>query len=249
MRSGNYRRVERVYFCKETVSQKETLMKKLILALIVGVALALPTLPAFAYPPCSAFQAPNQYEQFCRYDVTANDTYRVAPGIPFAWLRSAASSAAPPVYTVYPSTGASMVTVTGGQWDGYQWWWQVETYPNRRARGWVEMASLQQVVQQSAPSAPVPTPTIEGISDPSIQIQAQWTTPFRGRVEDGTPFLWVRAAPNSGPILYTLRPGTQFEVTGSPGHDGFQWWWPVEIRSGSTVIDGWVEQGSITPSG
>lgn len=239
-------------------------MRKRIALLLTALACILPLGAAAAYPFCGPHQPPSQSSAFCRYDLVLNDYYRVTPGLPFVWLRAEPSSTAAVRATVWPSTGASLVTVGGSaHWDGYQWWYEMATYPDGRGRGWVERVSLAQVVQQSAPPVytPVPFPAtpipsfpatpvpMPGVGDPSIEVQANWRAPFDARVEAGVPFLWIRQSPNSGGIVGTLGANAPFRVLGPAAFDGRQWWWQVQAAIGSAHLVGWVEQGSITPVG
>jgi hypothetical protein len=230
-------------------------MPKRLLIVMFVVLLLLPVGAAFAYPFCGPDQPPNQPSGFCRYDLTGNDTYRVAPGVPFVWLRTEPSSHAAIRATIWPSAGASMVTVGGvARWDGVQWWYEVRTYPSGHVTGWVERVSLAQVVLNSPPvltptPTPFPAPPPDGVSDPSIEIQADWRPPFNARVEAGVPFLWMREAPNAGRIIFTLPRNGAFRVIGPAAYDGRQWWWQVSFGIGTTQYVGWVEQGSITPTG
>lgn len=229
------------------------MFRKLLLSMF-GL-LVLPVSSVLAYPFCGLYQAPDQYAAFCRYDLVANDTYRVAPGVPFVWLRDAPASTGGIRATVRPSAGASLVTVGGSaHWDGFQWWYELSTMPDRRVTGWVERVSLAQFVLNDAPPAvtplpPTPTPVAGGITDPSIQVQANWTAPFSARVEDGVPFLWLREGPNQGAVVFTLPRKGAFRVEGPAAFDGYQWWWRVSYRNGLTSHTGWVEQGAITPVG
>lgn len=230
-------------------------MKRFLLAGLIVLVCILPLGAASAYPFCGLYQPPNQSSAFCRYDLVANDTYRVTTGVPFVWLRAEPSSTAGVRATVWPSASASLVTVGGSaHWDGFQWWYEMATYPDWRVRGWVERVSLTQVVLNPAPPVYTPTPAPfqptstpdPGVGDPSIEVQAPWTAPLNARVEAGVPFLWIREAPNQGRIFDTLGAGEQFIVTNYPQFDGYQYWWPVvSFRR----IRGWVEQGSITPIG
>lgn len=217
-------------------------MKKLLIVCLVIGCLTMAN-AALAYPFCGPSQPPDQYAAFCRYDLVANDTYRLAPGVPFAWLRTQPLSHAGIRATIRPSSGASLVTVGGSaHWDGVQWWYEVAIYPSRHITGWVERVSLSQMVLQSATVPLPPTPTPAPLSDPSIQVQANWGTPFAAVVETGTPFLWLREAPNHGAILATLGASAAFTVEGPAAFDGRQWWWRVTAHG----FSGWVEQGSIT---
>lgn len=217
-------------------------MKKIVFITVLMAALLFSAAGVFAYPFCGPHQPPNQYSAFCRYDLTANDTYRVRSDVPFVWLRSDPTSTAPVVHTVYPSADATLVTAgAAGYWDGYQWWWEMTTYPGREQRGWVERISLAQVV--------ITTPPDESVTDASIQLQAKWETPFGAIMEqsENVSFVWIREQPAVGRILYSIRPTEPFQVIGSPESDGYQWWWPVRIGSAAATITGWVEQGSIVP--
>lgn len=217
-------------------------MKRVIVVLLLVLVSALPFGAASAYPFCGPYQPPNQPSQFCRYDLVANDTYRLASGVPFAWLRAEPSSSAGIRGTVQPGTSASMVTVGGSaHWDGVQWWYEMTTYPDRRVRGWVERVSLAQVVRQPAPAPQTPQPAPG--NDPSIEEKAAWNAPFDARVEAGVPFLWLREGPNQGRAVLTISANGAFRVTGPAAFDGHQWWWQVAAQGSS----GWVEQGSITP--
>ena len=221
-------------------------MKKIAFVVLFASSLLFSLATTLAYPFCSPNQAPNQYEQFCRHDLTNNDTYRIRSDIPFAWLRSDPSSTAAPIATILHTTGASLITSAANTyWDGYQWWWQMTTYPRRDIKGWVEQSSMSQIVIESVTA----TPTIEGVNDASIQVLAHWEAPFRAVLDtsENVSFAWVREQPAAGNILYTIRANEPFQVTGSAGHDGYQWWWPVEINTRKGLISGWVEQGSIAP--
>ena len=221
-------------------------MKKIAFVVLFASSLLFSIATTLAYPFCGPNQAPNQDEQFCRYNLTNNDTYRIRSDIPFAWLRSAPSSIAPPIATILHSTGASLITAgSDTYWDGYQWWWQMTTYPQRDIKGWVEQASMSQFVVDPTTA----TPTIKGVNDASIQVLARWETPLRAVLDtsENVSFAWVREQPAAGRILYTIHASEPFQVTGAAGHDGYQWWWPVEINTSNGTISGWVEQGSIAP--
>lgn len=216
-------------------------MKKIIWTFLLLI-LAIPVTSVFAYPPCGPYAHPSD-EWFCRVDNIPNQLLRVRPEVPFVWIRNAASSDAAILTTVRPSTTATMILLADANqsasisWDGYQWWWEVELYPAGGVRGWVEMASLSAYIIE------LPTPTTD-ISDPSIQLLSDWVLPLSGRIETGMSFAWVRETPSSGGrIVHTLRQGQEFELTGGNRFDGYQWWWA--IRTGA--VNGWLEQGSITP--
>ena len=62
--------------------------------------------------------------------------------LPYVWVRSAPSSSASVVYTVYPTSYATLQTTGNTQWDGYQTWAEVTVIANSGIRGWVEQGSL-----------------------------------------------------------------------------------------------------------
>ena len=86
--------------------------------------------------------------------------------VPYVWVRAAPSSYASVVYTVYPTSYATLQTTGNTQWDGYQTWAEVTVIANGGIRGWVEQGSLVsattagsgwQVNVQAVPQAGVPT--------------------------------------------------------------------------------------------
>jgi len=88
----------------------------------------------------------------------------VTSSLPFVWLRSAPSSYAAAVYTLYPGYAATVETTGNTAWDGYQTWAEVYLIANSGIRGWVEQGSL---VSASQPAAPAQT----------WNSQAQWGQP------------------------------------------------------------------------
>lgn len=62
--------------------------------------------------------------------------------LPYVWVRSAPSSNAAVLYTVYPTSYATLETTGNTQWDGYQTWAEVYVTANANIRGWVEQGSL-----------------------------------------------------------------------------------------------------------
>ncbi len=67
--------------------------------------------------------------------------HSVRAGLPFAWVRSAPSSDAGAVLTLYPGW-LVIIQTAPPTWDGKQWWWQVRV-PARNIVGWIEQTALQ----------------------------------------------------------------------------------------------------------
>ena len=74
----------------------------------------------------------------------------VTSSLPFVWLRSAPSSYAAAVYTLYPGYAATVETTGNTAWDGYQTWTEVYLIANSGIRGWVEQGSLVSASQPAA---------------------------------------------------------------------------------------------------
>ncbi|HVO70039.1 MAG TPA: hypothetical protein VMT24_08340 [Aggregatilineaceae bacterium] len=95
--------------------------------------------------------------------VSSGQSYKIRVGVRFVWLRSAASSYAPVLYTVYPSQVSDPGTCLVGRssiqarWDGTQWWRNVMT-SNGIASGWVEDGSLDVCTGRVPTIVPSPTP-------------------------------------------------------------------------------------------
>lgn len=194
---------------------------------------------AWAYPPCGPFQEPltDAHGSFCRPEFPiGGELLRLTPGVPYAWLRSAPSSTAPAIRTLYPVAYANLQTdlntpATNYFWDGYQNWYRVHPYPlDKDVIGWVEQASLEY-----APITGYPP------EDPTTQ--ADWSVPVNGHVKPGIPFLWMRSQPDSSAAtLFTIPVNGAITIAGSPAFDGVQWWWRVDYASPQGVKQGYVEQ-------
>jgi len=203
----------------------------LLLVVIVLVPAVVQAAPDRQAAACTDYQAPSSG---CTAAFSTGQTLRVKELVPFIWLRAFPQS---PIIltTVYPGGSASMQVYTDPNYqvstfDGYQWWWLVATYPDRRVLGWVEQSSLR-----DATIAPPPT-------DPT-QV-ANWTTPLNGQVVPGVPFLWVRSTPSSvGQVVATIPGNGTLMILGAPQFDGVQWWWFVQYGFSA----GYVEQTRIMP--
>jgi hypothetical protein len=210
---------------------------------VLGACLGIVSKRALAYPPCGPFDEPlsSTSGSFCRPMYSTNELVQLAPGVPFAWIRSTPSSSAPVLKTIYPTSYPSMkVTYANDQnsaWDGFQNWFQVHPYPlDTNIVGWVEQASIMLASRQGYPP-----------EDPINQ--AQWAVPQIGYVKPGIPFLWIRTQPASdAAIVYTIPAGGALTITGTPSFDGVQWWWVVYYSSPSGVMQGYVEQQRIIAS-
>lgn len=82
----------------------------------------------------------------CFVGAVAATPMTVAASLPFVWIRSAPSSSATAVYTLYPSYHAVVETTGNTAWDGYQSWTEVYLIANAGVRGWVEQGSLVTMV-------------------------------------------------------------------------------------------------------
>lgn len=78
----------------------------------------------------------------------------VTSSLPFVWIRSAPSSYAAAVYTLYPSYNATVETTGNTTWDSYQTWTEVYLIGNPGVRGWVEQGSLVGASQPVAQPQP-----------------------------------------------------------------------------------------------
>ncbi len=74
---------------------------------------------------------------------------RIKAGVPFAWIRTTASSNAPVAGTVF--SGGLLLVNGAAQFDGVQYWWPVQVSLN--LSGWVEQNSLELVASFGAPAA------------------------------------------------------------------------------------------------
>ncbi len=208
--------------------------------LLLGAVVGIVPEKALAYPPCGPFQQPlTNNGSFCRPAYMGGELMQLAPGIPFAWVRSNPASDAPVVTTLYPASYANLQIASGSttridSWDGVQNWYLVHPYPlNKEVVGWVEQASLTYAAITGYP-----------LEDPTIQ--ADWAVPISGHVKPGIPFLWLRSAAGSDAgVLYTLPANAALTITGSPVFDGVQWWWMVDYATPRGVRHGYVEQALI----
>ncbi len=213
-------------------------MRRIFVLLLLVVGVVVPAvIPAVAQAepdrltPCSDQQPPSSG---CTPLFLSGQTLRVKELVPFVWLRALPQS---PIIltTVYPGGSASLQVYTDpnyqvAQFDGYQWWWLVGTYPDRRVLGWVEQSSLR--------DAAIPAPPTD------ITQVANWVTPMNGQVVPGVPFLWVRATPSSvGLVVATVPANGPLLILGAPQFDGVQWWWFVQYLYWA----GYVEQTRIMP--
>jgi hypothetical protein len=176
---------------------------------------------------------------FCRPTYFGGELLRIASGVPFVWIRSGPSSAAPVLKTIYPAAYANLQIVSFSatpifSWDGTQNRFAVHPYPmDTNVVGWIEQASLAGVSTTGYPP-----------EDPTVQ--AAWGVPVKGHVKPGVPFLWLRAGPASDAgILITIPAHGALTILGPPSFDGVQWWWTVNYASGRGVRRGFVEQALI----
>jgi hypothetical protein len=76
---------------------------------------------------------------------TNRQAARAKAGIPFIWVRETPSSGAGILSTIFPGQTFT-VTGTPSEWDGAQWWWQVQVNTaNGSVTGWVEQTSIQPI--------------------------------------------------------------------------------------------------------
>jgi len=212
----------------------------LIVAFVLGMSVGVVHQRALAYPPCGPLQQPLvDSGSFCRPQYIGGELLRLAPGVPFAWIRSEPSSYARILKTLHPAAYANLQIVSYSptpifSWDGYQNWYMVHPYPmDTTVVGWIEQGSLAGVSTTGYPP-----------EDPTYQ--AAWNTPVRGHVKPGVPFLWLRAQPASNTaVLATIPANGALTITGSPSFDGAQWWWTVDYGSRRGIRRGYVEQALI----
>jgi hypothetical protein len=218
-------------------------MTGIMIVLVVAICLGAVGGRALAYPPCGPYQEPlsNDSGSFCRPMYFGYELVHLTSGVPFAWIRSAPSSDAPILTTIYPTSYASMKLIYANErytaWDGFQNWYQVHPYPvDTGVVGWVEQASITSAAYSGYPP-----------ENPAEL--AQWTVPQTGTVKPGVPFLWIRsAAASDAGIVATIPAGGTLTIAGSPTFDGVQWWWKVDYSSRSGIQHGYVEQALIIAS-
>ena len=213
-------------------------MMDITVVLAVVICLGAVSGQVLAYPPCGPNQIPES-GSFCRPMYYTNQLLHLADGVPFAWIRSAPSSDAPVLTTIYPTSYASMKVVSecNTTWDGFQNWYQVHPYPmNTSIVGWVEQVSITAAAYSGYPP-----------ENPAEL--AQWTTPQTGYVKPGVPFLWIRSTASSDAHVVAIIPtGAALTIVGSAMFDGVQWWWKVDYAARSVVKSGYVEQALIIAS-
>lgn len=191
---------------------------------LVFVLLAL-TLLAGVFPVAAQQPNPPTIDTSCPYTLKA--------GVPFAWLRLAASSAAPYGPTLQPGQTVQSNTPPTLTWDGVQWWLYVwPNVANVHGYYWVELSSLEARCAQ-----PTPPPGNSGA--------ANWREGNVVRVKSNVAFVWFRAQPAPGnPPIHTAFSRAELVIMGGPSQDNFgQWWWLMRDPRYSVI--GWVEQNSV----
>lgn len=158
----------------------------------------------------------------------------LAPGVPFAWLRDDALSAANVRGTVLPG---QLLFIQGGtslpRFDGIQYWWLVRTNGISKI-GWIEQKSLQQITV---------TPTLIPTSVPGQS--AGWAAGTLLVIKSTVPYSLLRISPSSAAASRALLyPGSRLTVyNANATWDGVQWWWQVAYPS--LNLFGWIEQNSL----
>jgi hypothetical protein len=181
----------------------------------------------------------------------------ITTGVPFIWIRTSPSSAAPVRVVAYRN---ALLTIRDANpvSDGTQLWWLVN-YPLLNLYGWVEQRSLVTTVNNPTPvptsSAPIVVPTVGPVSAatavpstpvpptsvPSASSFAKWGVPGIVHIRQTVGFAWLRVVPG-GAIAQTLLSGSMLLLKDAPTFDGVQYWWPVQTTGNQT---GWIEQNSL----
>jgi len=206
--------------------------------LLSGIGLQ-PAEAAYFYPPCRPFQE-SSAQAICREPHIGGELIHLTTGVPFGWIRSAPSSDAPPLATLYPSEYATAQIVRRilpdyaniAAWDGTQRWYKVHLYPTQKhITGWLEQASIDTAIA---------TTVIYPSDDPTVQ--AEWVASQDVVVKPGIPFLRLRSRPlSTGRIVATAHNNELLTLQGASTFDTVQWWW--QVTDGQT--SGWVEQSHL----
>ena len=111
---------------------------------------------------------------------------RVKASVPFAWLRTSASSHAP---VRYQTNSGVILSILGNDraFDGFQFWWPVRDILSG-AQGWVEQNSLEAIT--------FPPTTTPG-TPPATVTPERWNVFARVRVKLTVPFSWLRNVASS----------------------------------------------------
>jgi hypothetical protein len=182
-------------------------------------------------------------------DWTIGTTLHLKAGVPFGWLRSAASPSGVVVDTARSNDLLTVVSAPPQADNLGQLWWLVRR-TNGTAIGYLEQNSMEPFVPtptpvpSSTPTPGAPTPTRVPSS------AANWPLGAQVRVKLSVPFSWLRNAPSSGAgIVDTAVRGELLIVaSASPLQDSLQQWWWLVRRSSGTAI-GYVEQDSLEAVG
>ena len=183
---------------------------------------------------------------------TAGTGVTLATGVPFIWVRTNPSSAAPVRVVAYHGAQLSIRDANPVS-DGAQLWWLVN-YPLLNLYGWVEQRSLMTTASNPTPmpttastsASPAPLPTSANTAVPPTVAPpagsyAQWGVPGIVRVKKSVGYAWLRVTPGAA-FIETLLSGSLVLLKDAPAFDGVQYWWPVQTTGNKT---GWIEQNSL----
>ncbi len=163
-------------------------------------------------------------------------------GIPFVWVRTAPSSFAGTLMTLYPRDYAKL-TIGVQAKDAVQWWVRANiTISARRfVQGWIEADSLSACEQTFVPTGAPPPPNWEHTAL---------------CLKTGVPFVWERIAPSSFAPVASTRSAGSCNVGSMPAltswniyrWDGAQWWVLVGHPPREWSSKNWIEVNSLQPA-